>query len=226
MTWKSKGRQKRLTLEFLPHRLCWISNILIQNLASQNNIWSFSHPKLWMTNTVWDDNVRSCLIVQPGSKLRGRPFEINPGKICQHLTNWTSWSKSDEIWNGANVFFKWRFRCRRRRGCLSSLLSYRLFHGTFQTKVGWIQIFFRRVIRVPGKQTTCESRWAPAFTLLQPETLITIDIHNLAFSHDVTAAILVFQNNKTAAMLVFQTNPVGVDLFSYVNASFCFNKFA
>ena len=47
-----------------------------------------------------------------------------------------------------------------------------------------------------------------------------------AFSHDVTAAILVFQNNKTAAMLVFHTNPVGVDLFSYVNASFCFNKFA
>ena len=47
-----------------------------------------------------------------------------------------------------------------------------------------------------------------------------------AFSHDVTAAILVFQNNKTAAMLVYQTNPVGVELFSYVNASFCFNKFA
>ena len=47
-----------------------------------------------------------------------------------------------------------------------------------------------------------------------------------AFSHDVTTAILVFQNNKTAAMLVFQTNPVGVELFSYVNASFCFNKFA
>ena len=58
------------------------------------------------------------------------------------------------------------------------------------------------------------------------ETLITIDIHNFAFSHDVTAAILVFQNNKTAAMLVFQTNPVEVELFSYVKASFCFNKFA
>ena len=47
-----------------------------------------------------------------------------------------------------------------------------------------------------------------------------------AFSHDVRAAILVFQNNKTAAMLVYQTNPEGVELFSYVNASFCFNKFA
>ena len=47
-----------------------------------------------------------------------------------------------------------------------------------------------------------------------------------AFSHDVTAAILVFQNNKTAAMLVYRTNPEGVELFSYVKASFCFNKFA
>ena len=50
--------------------------------------------------------------------------------------------------------------------------------------------------------------------------------HYGAFSHDVTAAILVFQNNKTAAMFVFQTSPVGVDLFSYVNTFFCSHKFA
>ena len=49
---------------------------------------------------------------------------------------------------------------------------------------------------------------------------------NRAFSHDVTAAMLVFQRNETAAMLVYQTNPVGVQLFSYVNTSFCSNKFA
>ena len=41
-----------------------------------------------------------------------------------------------------------------------------------------------------------------------------------AFSHEVLAVILVFQNNKTVAMLVFQNNSVGVELFSYVNASF------
>ena len=46
------------------------------------------------------------------------------------------------------------------------------------------------------------------------------------FSHDVTAAILVFQNNEAAAMSVYQTNPVGVEHFSYVNTSFCCNKFA
>jgi len=37
---------------------------------------------------------------------------------------------------------------------------------------------------------------------------------------------LVFQNNETAAMLVYQTNPLGVELFSYANTSFCFSKFA
>ena len=63
------------------------------------------------------------------------------------------------------------------------------------------------------------------------------EINNRAFSHDVTAAVLVFQNNETAAVLVFQNNetaailvyqdnPVGVEFFSYANAFFFFNKFA
>ena len=37
------------------------------------------------------------------------------------------------------------------------------------------------------------------------------------FSH----AIFVSQNNETAAMFLSQTSPVGVELFSYVNAFFC-----
>ena len=48
-----------------------------------------------------------------------------------------------------------------------------------------------------------------------------------AFSHDVKAAILVFHNNETAAMLARQ--PILwelAELFSYVNALFCSNKFA
>ena len=49
---------------------------------------------------------------------------------------------------------------------------------------------------------------------------------NRAFSHDVTGAIFVFQNKDTAAMLVLQTSPVGIKLFSYVNAFFCSNKYA
>ena len=47
-----------------------------------------------------------------------------------------------------------------------------------------------------------------------------------AFSHDVTAAILVFQNNETAAILVYQENPLGVELFSHVCAFLCSNKLA
>jgi len=46
------------------------------------------------------------------------------------------------------------------------------------------------------------------------------------FSHDVTAAILVYQNNETEVMLVSQTSPLGVELFSYANDFFCYNKFA
>ena len=46
------------------------------------------------------------------------------------------------------------------------------------------------------------------------------------FSHDVTAAILVSQNYETAAMLVSQTSPLGVELFSYADAFFCYNRFA
>ena len=45
-------------------------------------------------------------------------------------------------------------------------------------------------------------------------------------SHDVMAAIFVSQNNETAAMFVSQTSPVAVELFCYVNAFFCSNKFA
>ena len=45
------------------------------------------------------------------------------------------------------------------------------------------------------------------------------------FSHDVTAVIFVSQSSETVAMFVSQTSPVGVELFSYVNAFF-FSKFA
>ena len=49
---------------------------------------------------------------------------------------------------------------------------------------------------------------------------------HIVFSHDVMAAIFVSQNNETAAMFVSQTSPMGVELFSYVNAFFCSHKSA
>ena len=45
-----------------------------------------------------------------------------------------------------------------------------------------------------------------------------------AFSHDVTAAILVSQNNETTAMLVSQNSILGVEGFFCVKTFFCCNK--
>ena len=41
-----------------------------------------------------------------------------------------------------------------------------------------------------------------------------------AFSHDVTAAMLVFQNKGMAAMMVYQANPLGFELYLYANTLF------
>ena len=52
----------------------------------------------------------------------------------------------------------------------------------------------------------------------------TNKLDHWVFSHDVMAAIFVSQNNEAAAMFVSQTSPMGVELFSYVNAFFCSDK--
>ena len=61
---------------------------------------------------------------------------------------------------------------------------------------------------------------------LEGEILKYNDVLYRAFSHDVTAAILLSQSNETVAMLVSQTSPLGVELFSYAIAFFWSNKFA
>ena len=48
--------------------------------------------------------------------------------------------------------------------------------------------------------------------------------YNRAFSHDVTAAMLVFQNKEMPAMMVYQTNPPGIELYFYANTFFCFSN--
>ena len=45
-----------------------------------------------------------------------------------------------------------------------------------------------------------------------------------AFSHDVTAAMLVFPNKDMAAMMVYQTNPAGIELYFDGNTSFGFTN--
>ena len=68
--------------------------------------------------------------------------EFNSRKNCKHLTNWTRWNKRDKVWSSATSLFKWRFRSRHRRRCLSSLMT----HDTVKAKIpemlkqelGWV----------------------------------------------------------------------------------------
>ena len=48
-------------------------------------------------------------------------LEFSSRQSCQHLRNWTRWTKRETVWSRATLLFKWRFRSRRRRCCLSSL---------------------------------------------------------------------------------------------------------
>ena len=75
---------------------------LISRFVEDGNIrrlLSFSFPELWYS-----------------------PLEFNSKKVWQELTNWTRWNERDKVWGSANSLFKWRFRSRRRRRCLSSLI--------------------------------------------------------------------------------------------------------
>ena len=73
-------------------------------------------------------------------------------------------------------------------------------------------------------KTLISQEWK--ITSFSPNNTNTQSEPKRVFSHDVTSAILVYQNNETAAMLVSQTSPLGVELFSYANDFFCYNKFA
>ena len=76
------------------------------------------------------------------------------------------------------------------------------------------------------KQSAFEIRFQLMEVLFSLKTYLKRSWGYRVFSHDVTSAILVSQNNETAAMLVSQTSPVGDELFSYANDSFCSKIFA
>ena len=78
-------------------------------------------------------------------ELSYNPLEFNSRKICQHLTNWTSWNNHNKVWSSATSLFKWRFGSRRRRCWLSSLLLNSLsLHrlGCLSDYTSWT-VFFR-----------------------------------------------------------------------------------
>ena len=68
----------------------------------------------------------------------------------------------------------------------------------------------------------CNGKWR--ISLVCVKTAGNYNNSHGAFSHDVTAAILVFQNKETAAMLVYQTKPLGIELHFHANLTFCAMK--
>ena len=58
--------------------------------------------------------------------------------------------------------------------------------------------------------------------IFSDQSCVNLCFHMTSFTEE----IFVSQNNEAAAMFVSQTSPVGIELFSYVNAFFCSNKFA
>ena len=52
-----------------------------------------------------------------------KSFRIQLLKNCQHLTNWTKWNKREKLWSSATSLFNWRFRSRRGRFWLNSLID-------------------------------------------------------------------------------------------------------
>ena len=65
--------------------------------------------------------------------------EFNCRKNCQDLTNWMRQNKRNKVWNSATSLFKWRFRSRRHRCCLSSLLKGQpALSGQLAFPKGWL----------------------------------------------------------------------------------------
>ena len=72
-------------------------------------------------------------------------FRIQLHKKLQHLTNWLRWNKRDKDWGSAYSLFKLRFRCRRRRRCLSSPFCFPDYRDN-RALADDIDGFFRRKI--------------------------------------------------------------------------------
>ena len=117
---RRRQRERHKSNRFIRHCTTTTWKCLISRFVEDGNTrqqLSFSFPELWYS-----------------------PLEFNSRKIWQHLTNW---NKRDKVWSGANSLFKWRFRSRRRRCCLSSLLgllpqrSFRLWNARWRENQLW-----------------------------------------------------------------------------------------
>ena len=89
-------------------------------------LWSFRRrPRRWILKSLTSRFMEDVNTRQRRSfsfpELRCSLLEFKSRENCQHLKNWTRWNKRDKVRSSANSLFKWRFRSRHGRCCLSSV---------------------------------------------------------------------------------------------------------
>ena len=116
---KQRERQKSYRFRVTKQQLCTCITLSCTFLCRRFTTTTW---KCLILRFVEDVNTRQRLSFSL-PELWYSPLEFNSRKICQHLTNWTSWNKRDKAWSCANSLFEWRFRSRRRLCCLSFLTA-------------------------------------------------------------------------------------------------------
>ena len=119
--WRQRERQKSNRFRFAKQQLCLCTCITLF-CKFLCRLCTTTAWRCLISRFVEDVNPRRLPFSFP--ELWYSLLEFSSRNICQHLTiaNWTSWNNCDKVWSSANSLFKWRFRSRRRRCCLISLL--------------------------------------------------------------------------------------------------------
>ena len=80
--------------------------------------------------TTWNDQIQGFVenvstrrrILHSPSLLEPHSYQFSSQILRPHCTSWTNWNNRKVVEVTRSYFFKWRFRCRCRRRCLSSPL--------------------------------------------------------------------------------------------------------
>ena len=123
--------QRRLLEQRDVATLVWIAATLFQRcnslfrrrLAKQQPCTCIVHFCRHCTTTTWKCRISRFMegvnsrqrLFFSFPELRYSLLELKSKKYCQHLTNWMTWNKRDQVWSSAASLYKWHFRscCRR-----------------------------------------------------------------------------------------------------------------
>ena len=124
---RTQRRRRRQRIYSAKQQLCTCSTLFCTFLCRYSTTTAW---KCLISRFMLDVNTRQRFSFS-FCELRNSPLEFNSWKIRQHLTNWKSWNRSDEVWNSANSLFGWWFRCRCREMHLLPILLKLNTQGTF-----------------------------------------------------------------------------------------------